>query len=404
MTHTSGKHRQSDTGNHAHGSSGSHDSSGSYHKEHSHKRDSKHGLDHSHTHEHDHYQDYRKYVGKKWLFLLMLTLLLLATIVASVWIGSSGISLLEIVRALFGGGSDMAHNIVWNVRVPRIVTGIGVGIALAMAGCIMQNVLRNPLASASTLGIAQGASFGAAVAIVFFQAGIQLGAASAVTHTITSPYLVVLFAFLGGIATTAIILLLARIGGVSPASLILAGVALSALFTAATALIQYFADDLRIASIVHWTFGNLGRAGWNEIAIIFAFNLIAFIYFAYNRWNYNAIESGANTAKSLGVNVDAVILVGMVVSTLISAVAIAFVGTINFIGLIAPHIVRRVIGNDYRFLILASALMGAIIILVADIASRTIASPAILPIGALTSFMGAPLFLYLIIRQGKRHI
>ncbi|MCL2403309.1 MAG: iron ABC transporter permease, partial [Coriobacteriia bacterium] len=288
--------------------------------------------------------------------------------------------------------------------IPQIITGVGVGIALAMAGGIMQNVLRNPLASASTLGIAQGASFGAAVAIVFFQAGVQLGAASAVTHTITSPYLVVVFAFLGGIATTAVILLLARISGVSPTSLILAGVALSALFSAGTALIQYFADDIRIASIVHWTFGNLGRAGWTEIAIIFAFNAIAFLYFVYNRWNYNAIESGTSTAKSLGVNVDTTILVGMTMSTLISAVAIAFVGTINFIGLIAPHIVRRFIGNDYRFLIPCSALMGAIIILVADIASRMIASPAILPIGALTSFMGAPLFLYLIIRQGKRTI
>ncbi|MCL2525640.1 MAG: iron ABC transporter permease [Coriobacteriia bacterium] len=341
-------------------------------------------------------------MARKWVFLFVLLALLAAVIVVSASVGSSGISVLEVARALVGGGEETSRTIVWNVRVPQIATGIAVGIALAMAGAVMQNVLRNPLASASTLGIAQGASFGAAVAIVFFQAGVQLGAASAVTHTITSPYLVVIFAFLGGIATTAIILLLSRVAGVSPTSLILAGVALSALFTASTALIQYFADDVRIASIVHWTFGSLSRAGWTEIAIIFAFNAIAFVYFTYNRWNYNALESGTATAKSLGVNVDSLILVGMVVSTLISAVAIAFVGTINFIGLIAPHIVRRFIGNDYRFLIPASALMGAVIILVADIASRTIASPALLPIGALTSFMGAPLFLYLIIRQGKQ--
>ena len=376
--------------------------SNSYHKEHDHRSDSRHGLDHSHTHEHDHYGDYRRYIARKWVFLFVLLALLAAVIVVSASVGSSGISVLEVARALVGGGEETSRTIVWNVRVPQIATGIAVGIALAMAGAVMQNVLRNPLASASTLGIAQGASFGAAVAIVFFQAGVQLGAASAVTHTITSPYLVVIFAFLGGIATTAIILLLSRVAGVSPTSLILAGVALSALFTASTALIQYFADDVRIASIVHWTFGSLSRAGWTEIAIIFAFNAIAFVYFTYNRWNYNALESGTATAKSLGVNVDSLILVGMVVSTLISAVAIAFVGTINFIGLIAPHIVRRFIGNDYRFLIPASALMGAVIILVADIASRTIASPALLPIGALTSFMGAPLFLYLIIRQGKQ--
>ncbi|MCL2606021.1 MAG: iron ABC transporter permease [Coriobacteriia bacterium] len=376
----------------------------SHHHGHSHDdgRDSKHGLNHDHTHEHDHYNDYRKHIGKKWLTLLVLAIVLVCTVLISASVGSSGISIAEVVRAFFGGGQEVSRTILWNVRIPQIATGIAVGVALAMAGCIMQNVLRNPLASASTLGIAQGASFGAAIAIVFFQAGVQLGASSAVTHAITSPSLVVIFAFLGGIATTIVILLLARISGVSPTSLILAGVALSAMFTAGTALIQYFADDVRIASIVHWTFGNLGRAGWNEIAIIFAFNVIAFLYFIYNRWNYNAIEAGTSTAKSLGVNVNSTVLVGMTASTLISAVAIAFVGTINFIGLIAPHIVRRFIGNDYRFLIPCSALMGAVIILVADIASRTIAMPAILPIGALTSFMGAPLFLYLIVKQGKR--
>jgi iron complex transport system permease protein len=348
--------------------------------------------------------EYRGHIIKRWVCLAALLVGLVVAVLVSASVGSSGISPLEVLRVLFGGGAETSQVIVRNVRLPQIATGIAVGIALAMAGCIMQNVLRNPLASASTLGIAQGASFGAAVAIVFFQAGIQVGAASAVSHTITSPYLVVAFAFAGGIATTALILLLARVSRVSPSSLILAGVALSALFSAGTALIQYFADDVRIASIVHWTFGNLSRAGWNEILIIFAFNIAAFLYFIYNRWNYNAIEAGSDTAKSLGVNVDRTVLAGMTISTLISAVAIAFVGTINFIGLIAPHIVRRLIGNDYRFLIPCSALMGAIIILVADIASRSLASPAILPIGALTSFMGAPLFLYLIIVQGRKGI
>jgi iron complex transport system permease protein len=199
-----------------------------------------------------------------------------------------------------------------------------------------------------------------------------------------------------------VILLLSRVIGVSPAVMILAGVALSAMFTGATALLQYFSDENRVAAVVYWTFGNLGRAGWREISLIYAISALAFIYFIFNRWNYNAMESGSNTAKSLGVNVDRLILISMTVATLISATAIAFVGTISFIGLIAPHIVRRFVGNDYRFLIPCSALMGAAVMLAADIASRMIASPAILPIGALTSFLGAPLFLYLIIKQGKR--
>jgi len=277
-----------------------------------------------------------------------------------------------------------------------------VGIALAMAGCIMQNVLRNPLAAASTLGISQGASFGAAFAIIYLQAGVQVSNASVNAVTFTNPYTIVICAFLGGISTTVLILLLSRVTGVTPSVMILAGVALSSLFTGATTLMQYFSDDTRVAAVVYWTFGNLGRAGWREISLIFILSAAAFIYFILNRWNYNAMESGSNTAKSLGVNVDMLILVSMTAATLISAAAIAFVGTISFIGLIAPHIVRRFVGSDHRFLIPCSALTGAVIMLAADIASRMIKAPAILPIGALTSFLGAPLFLYLIIKQGKK--
>ena len=346
--------------------------------------------------------EYNRYIGKKWLTLLVLVVLLVAATLTSLSVGSSGISLIETIRALLGGGEPSSRTIVWNVRMPRIATGMSVGIALALAGCVMQNVLRNPLASASTLGVSQGASFGAALAIIVFQAGVQISTSSAATITVTNPYSVVLCAFLGGISTTIVILLLSRISGATPSVMILAGVALSAVFSGATVLLQYFSDDNKVASVVYWTFGNLGRAGWKEIALIFALSGAAFVYFFLNRWNYNAMESGTNTAKSLGVNVDALILISMAVCTLISATAIAFVGTISFVGLISPHIVRRFVGNDYRFLIPGSALMGAVIMLGSDIASRTITPPAILPIGALTSFLGAPLFLYLIIKRGRR--
>jgi iron complex transport system permease protein len=135
--------------------------------------------------------------------------------------------------------------------------------------------------------------------------------------------------------------------------------------------------------------------------LIYTVSAAAFVYFMLNRWNYNAMESGTNTAKSLGVNVDLLILVSMSVATLISAVAVAFVGTITFIGLIAPHIVRKFVGNDYRFLIPCSAVMGALVMLGADILSRTVKPPAILPIGAITAFLGAPIFLYTIMKRGN---
>ena len=180
----------------------------------------------------------------------------------------------------------------------------------------------------------------------------------------------------------------------------LVGVALSSMFTGGTALIQYFCDDVMVATVVYWTFGSLGRAGWRDIAIIAVLTFGAFGYFIYNRWNYNAMESGTSTAKSLGVHVDALILSSMVLCALISSVAVAFVGCISFIGLIAPHIMRRFLGNDYRFLIPASALCGSALLILSDIVSRTLLSPTVLPIGALTSFLGAPLFLYLIIKRG----
>ena len=345
--------------------------------------------------------EYNRYIGKKWLVLVILVGVTFAAVIIALSVGSSGLPLPEILRILFGGGEASGRTIIWNVRMPRIATGVGVGIALAIAGCIMQNVLRNPLASASTLGVSQGASFGAAFAIIYMQAGVQVSNASTNAITFTNPYTVVICAFVGGISTTVLILFLSRVSGVTPSVMVLAGVAVSSMFTGATTLMQYFSDDNKVASVVYWTFGNLGRAGWREISLIYALSVAAFVYFILNRWNYNAMESGTNTAKSLGVNVDALILTSMSVATLISAVAVAFVGTITFIGLIAPHIVRKFVGNDYRFLIPCSALMGAIVMLGADIASRTIASPAILPIGAITSFLGAPLFLYTIIKKGN---
>jgi iron complex transport system permease protein len=313
-------------------------------------------------------------------------------------VGSSGLSGVEILKTLLGGGMPSRNLIVWTVRLPRSAAGVSVGVALAMSGCVMQNVLRNPLSSASTLGVAQGASFGAAFAIVYLGAGIQVNAGTSAAITVTNPCLIAVCAFLGGTGTTIVILGLSRVGGVTPPVMILAGVALSSLFTGATTLIQYFADDVMIATVVYWTFGSLGRAGLRESALIFFFDATAFLYFIYNRWNYNALESGTHTARSLGVPVDRLILTSMAVCALISSVAVAFVGTINFIGLIAPHMVRRFVGNDYRYLVPGSALMGAALMLASDVLSRILIAPAVLPIGALTSFLGAPLFLYMIVK------
>ena len=352
--------------------------------------------------DHEILADYQCFLRRKRLSLFFMLLLLIACFIFSLCAGSSQISLKDLVQAIMRKSSRQLNTIIWNVRMPRTVTAVVVGWTLGLSGCVMQNVLRNPLASASTLGVSQGASFGAAAAIVCLGAGIQVNAGGTTSAiAITNPYLVTVCAFLGGIATTLLILALSGIRGMTPGMMVLAGVAISSLFTGATTLIQYFADDVMVASVVYWTFGNLGRAGWRDIAINACLTSGASVYFYGNRWNYNAMESGANTAKSLGVHVDRLILLSMTLCSLIAATSVAFVGCIQFVGLIAPHICRRFTGNDHRFLLPASALCGAMLLLLADIASRLTIPPVVLPIGALTSFLGAPLFLYLIIKGGR---
>lgn len=345
--------------------------------------------------------DYRRYLRRKWAALLVTAALAAAAALASLMAGSSGLTLGEVLLALTGGGARQNAAILWNIRMPRIAAALAVGASLALCGCVMQNVLRNPLASASTLGVSQGASFGAAVAIICLGGGAQLnaGGGSAAALPVTHPWRVTLCAFLGGVATAAVLLALSRRRGVTPAALVLAGVAISAMFSGGTTLVQYFADDVMVATVVYWTFGSLGRAAWGEIGLIGLLCLGAFLFFFFHRWNYNALEGGLHTAKSLGVPVEFLIPASLALCALIASVSVAFVGCINFIGLIAPHIMRRFVGSDFRFLLPCSALCGGVLLLVSDIACRTLVPPTVLPIGALTSALGAPLFLYLMLRR-----
>jgi iron complex transport system permease protein len=213
----------------------------------------------------------------------------------------------------------------------------------------MQSILRNPLASASTIGVSQGAAFGAAFAIIILGAGTQNFSNSGVT--VNSPYLVSVCAFVFSMLSTFIVLGLSKFKKITPETMILTGVALSALFSGANTLMQYFADDVSLVAVVYWTFGDMGRASWQQIGIMSIVVLVTFIYFFFNRWNFNAMQSGENTAKGLGVNVDGMRIVGMTICSFTAAVIVSFVGIVNFVGLISPHVMRRIIGGDYRFLL-----------------------------------------------------
>ncbi len=318
--------------------------------------------------------------------------------------GSLDIPIPEVIKTLFGRGEAQSQMIIMGIRLPRVVAAVVIGAILAASGAVMQCVLQNPLASASTLGVSQGAAFGAALGIIVFGGGVVNSDSAATAISINNPYIVTICAFVCGSLSTFVVILLSQFKKeLGPGGLILAGVALSSLFTGGSTLLQYFADETKISSVVFWTFGNLGSAGWTEILILGVVFLAAMVYFLLNRWNYNAMESGADTAKSLGVNTRAVMLISMGICSLSAAVAVSFVGIISFVGLVAPHIMRRFVGNDYRYLIPCSAVAGALLLILADTFGRLIIKPVILPIGAITSFLGAPMFLFLLFRGFKNN-
>ncbi|AFN03703.1 iron ABC transporter permease [Pyrococcus furiosus DSM 3638] len=338
---------------------------------------------------------YEEYTRKRILSIFLLTLLVFLLMIVSLMVGSYSLSPGEVVLALIGKGREEAIFTIWNIRLPRIVAAVFVGASLAVSGAVLQGILRNPLASPFTMGVSHGAMFGASLAIA-------LGAGyseSTGRVAIINPYAVVIAAFLGAIVSTLVIVLLAKIRGLSPQAMVLAGIAMSSLFTALTTLIQYFANEIQLAAMVYWSFGDLGRPYWKENIILIATFFPIFMYFLLKRWDLNASSVGDEIAMSVGVEIEKVRLLSAFLSALLTAVTVAFVGIIGFVGLITPHIVRLIFGGDYRYLIPLSTLLGSIVLLSADTLARIIISPSILPVGVVTSFLGAPLFLYLLLKM-----
>lgn len=347
------------------------------------------------------YDEYKKHIIKKRLIIIAL---LIATIIVFFWAinaGAMSIGPKQVVLAILGLGDTKSISTVMNIRMPRVVAGILAGAGLSVAGCIMQNNLKNPLASPSTLGISNAAAFGANVAIILLGAGTVVNTGLGDIQ-ILNPYIVTICAMAFSIGSTLLIISLSKLGYFSTQSIVLAGVALSSLFSAGTMIIQYFSEDTtKIAAVIFWTFGDLGRASWDEIIMMGILILASIVYFIYRRWDYNALDSGDDTAKSLGVNVERVRLSGMFVASIVVAVIVSFLGIIGFIGLISPQIAKRLVGSDNRYLIPTSAIMGSLILLISDTLARVVLSPQTLPVGAVTSFLGAPLFIYFLIKESE---
>ncbi|MCL2173009.1 MAG: iron ABC transporter permease [Candidatus Bathyarchaeota archaeon] len=344
---------------------------------------------------------YSKDKKKKILVIFSIFLALIVTILISLSFGASSPRLSEALTVIFsktfpflniGSASPLSETIIWTIRLPRIVLAIIAGAGLATAGATMQGILRNPLVSSYILGISSAAGFGAALAIVF---GVSIATFAG--------YLVIGNAFIFCLIAMVIVYSIARIRGMSSESVILAGVAVGFLFSALLSLIQYIAPERNaVTAIVFWLMGGLYTASWQNILICLPIVAIAMILMMTQAWNINVLSMGEDVAVSLGVNSKRILSINMILETVATASIISFTGIIGFVDLIAPHISRMLIGNDHRYLIPCSALMGALMLLGADTVARLIIMPTELPVGIVTSLIGVPFFIYLLIHK-RRH-
>ncbi|BBO91302.1 FecCD family ABC transporter permease [Desulfosarcina ovata] len=332
---------------------------------------------------------YRGAGTKKRLILLGLAVVLFGVALAAISQGASSVGFFDSFHAFFKA-SGIAHDIVWELRLPRIVMAILVGCGLGLAGSVFQAILKNPLASPYTLGMASSAGFGAVLAIIF--GGGWCG------H-----YLIAGSAFFFALLASLLILGIARYKSATPETMILAGIAIMFLFSALSSFLQYMGTVNEVHEIVFWFFGSLSKVGWREIGIAAVMILVPVPVLLKWSWDFNLLTAGDESATALGVNVIKIRMGGVIFASLITAAAICFTGVIGFIGLVAPHIARMVIGGDHWFLIPGSALIGAILVLTADTLGRTCWAPQIIPLGIVTAFIGVPFFFYLLMKKKREY-
>ncbi|GAB6265048.1 MAG: iron ABC transporter permease [Methanothrix sp.] len=340
---------------------------------------------------------YQHFIARKMLFLGVCLAILFFLILLSASIGGTTKGPYEVLQAVAARflpveSDPFVMGVVWHLRLPRVFLGLLAGIGLAISGAAMQGVTRNPLVSPFTVGISSAAAFGASLAIMF---GIgYLGSGT---------YIIILAAFAGALGCSMLVFGLTRLKRGSPETLILAGIALNYFFGSLTAILQFFANEQQLNAMVNWTFGTLSGADWSRISIISIVLLFCVPLLIRLAWDLNAIFSGGDeTAKSLGIDTSRIRTLTLLISSLITASIISFTGIIGFVGLVAPHLARMAIGEDHRFLLPASCLVGAILVMGADIVGRTVMEPLILPIGIVISFVGVPMFLYLMMTRDTR--
>jgi len=344
---------------------------------------------------------YSKLTAKKILFIFACLVALIILVPVSASFGSVHLEINDVFHAIvarifpFSGikSSKLASVIIWRLRLRWVTMAMAAGAGLAICGAVMQGALRNPLVSPFTLGVSSGATLGASLAII-------LG----ISFVGSGRYFIVANAFIFSMITSFLIIGFGRLRGTTPESFILVGIALTYSFSAVTSILQYFAEEGDLMAVTHWLFGSVMRTSWEDIMLVSAVMLMCLPFLMKYCWDLNAMVLGGDeVAISLGVNPARVRTVSMMLVALITASITSFTGIIGFVGLVAPHIARLVIGGDHRFLLPCSGVLGAIMVVVANVIGRSIMPPAVLPEGIVMSSIGGPFFLYLLLMKRRRH-
>ncbi|ALG86892.1 iron ABC transporter permease [Gordonia phthalatica] len=323
-------------------------------------------------------------------------LLLLLSIGFAITIGPSSLGLSDVVRSVraevFGGDSGLSklhESIIWRLRLPQSVLAAVCGAGLAVCGGVLQSLLRNPLADPFVLGVSSGASVGAVSVILLGVGAGVIGMAGG--------------AFLGAVAAFAVVLVLARLAGGTTDRVVLAGIAATQLFSALTSFIVYSsADAEQTRSVLFWLLGSLSSPSWTEVAVCGAATAIGLVVCVLTAGALDAFSFGNDAAAALGIDVTRIRLVLLTVTALMTAVIVSVSGAIGFVGLVLPHAARAVVGVRHRVMMPTLAIMGALFLVWADVVGRVVIAPRELPIGVITAIVGVPMFVLVLIRQGRR--
>ncbi len=347
-------------------------------------------------------EKYRDRRRRKATVIIILVIALVALAFICLFIGSSNMSISECFAALAKKGAAINTRILWNIRIPRVLAAIIAGAGLSVSGLVMQTTLNNSMASPSTLGVSNAAVFGANLSIIAFAGGFLSTGHNITNYTVgANPYATSVMAFIFSILSILLILGLCRVRSFSPNVVVLAGIAMGSVWTAATTILQFYATDVGLSAAVIWTFGDLGRATYRTDFIMLVVVAVGLLYFMLMSWKYNTLLSGDATAKSMGTNVEVLRFISLLLSSTITAVCVSFLGIIGFVGIICPHITKKLLGQDHRFATPVSAMTGSILLLLADTLSRSIGNGSALPVGAITTLLGAPFFVAIIFSRRR---